>query len=488
MRPFPLSTPLCLLIFAGLCLLSVSAQNSSTASASPSAAASSTASSSAAPPLPVLPQYVLNTTLINLECGFDDSISSVAGFQTWTEYVMVGDWINGLTIALDNYLDFSEPCTIGDPSSSVFDFIVGAPVSEDELAGYVTESFLIIQLGFNLTQSPTVAAFVYDNAPPLPVLPPYVLNMTFIESDCYFDEEVNSVVGFQAVVDDATLVDWVGQLVGGLAYYLEVDEPCILADPSSPVVDFIVGAPVSEDELAGYVTESFLIIQLGFNLTQSPTVAAFVYVPDVGPVGGSSSSSSSALPPASSASSTTGTASTTASTAVRPPTSSSSASSFASSSSTGSGTVFFSDYFGLSDGAKLALGLIVGLFVPLALIAFCCWTCRRTKSASNYSSSASPRKHARMEEDDNRSHTLNLDDPPVEYSVSRGDHGGGGGKNYGDEGMEEVKLDMDQYNNGEQETKPKKKKKKGTKKNGKIKKKRMSDDESEVDELEMGGI
>ena len=76
------------------------------------------------------------------------------------------------------------------------------------------------------------------------------------------------------------------------------------------------------------------------------------------------------------------------------------------------------------------------------------------------------------------------------------DTGKGGGKgsrasrSYGDEGMEEVKLDGDEYDTAEEKTrdKPRRKKKKGVKKSGKIKKKRTTDEEDDVDELELGGI
>ena len=135
--------------------------------------------------------------------------------------------------------------------------------------------------------------------------------------------------------------------------------------------------------------------------------------------------------------------------------------------------------------------------MPLAIIVFCCWYCRRTKNGPSPASRVtSPRnrgstRHNRFEDDEaaGRTHTLDLDEPNVEFSVQRLDDGTKARKDrsYGEEGMEEVKLDGDEEQDyGTEEARPKKKKvKKATKKGGKLKKKKMVEEE---DELELGGI
>jgi len=96
-----------------------------------------------------------------------------------------------------------------------------------------------------------------------------------------------------------------------------------------------------------------------------------------------------------------------------------------------------------------------------------------------------------MDEDEHRTHTLDLDDPHMEFSVqgagtedSRGGGKGRASRGYTEDGMEEVKLDGDEDEDDEEKReRRKKKKKKGTKK-----KKKAVDDEEDVDELELGGI
>ena len=168
------------------------------------------------------------------------------------------------------------------------------------------------------------------------------------------------------------------------------------------------------------------------------------------------------------------------------------------------------DYNGLSSGTKIAIGLIFGLFVPLGFVLFCCWYRRKIQSLSagrpsthrgGAAAATSPRrKHARLDEDEHRTHTLELDDPPMEFSVqafgtddSRGGSKAsrtGTGRGYGEDGLEEIKLDGDEDDTEEEERrdKPKKKKKKGAKKSGKAKKKKAVEEDEDVDELELGGI
>ena len=161
-----------------------------------------------------------------------------------------------------------------------------------------------------------------------------------------------------------------------------------------------------------------------------------------------------------------------------------------------SSTGLYSDYTGLSEGSKIAIGLIFGLFLPCGLIAVCCWYCRRNKAPgsssgqSAYTSSSPRRRHARLDEDEHRGHTLHLDDPPMEFSVQGSDATNGKGsrasRSFGDEdGLEEVKLDGD---DDAYSLPQKKKKKKSGKKSGKAKKRRTTDEDEDVDELELGGI
>ena len=163
------------------------------------------------------------------------------------------------------------------------------------------------------------------------------------------------------------------------------------------------------------------------------------------------------------------------------------------SSSTGFG--YYSSYSGLSSGAKTALGLIFGLLLPCGLLAICCWY-RRRGGSKDAGSGTHSRRHAQLDSVDGGhrggAHTLDLDDPHMEFSVQglhNGPNGGGGkgagGRGYAEDGLEEIKLEGDEDGDEERERRARRKKK-GAKKGGKKKKRATSDED--VDELELGGI
>ena len=182
------------------------------------------------------------------------------------------------------------------------------------------------------------------------------------------------------------------------------------------------------------------------------------------------------------------------------------------SSSTGAAPVVLFDFGGLTSGEKLAVGLILGLFLPLAICLVVCWCRRSGKGFTSSSSSSQDGRRPQRFHDDR--HTLDLDEAPMDLnapgyedehvasvvrslSKQRSPTNGNGrtAAAAADADTDEVRMeDVELSEDGESDASVdgrksgKKKKSKGGKSGKKKKKSHRSPKSDDSDAIEMGGI